>query len=191
MTVKKATKVLVFLSVLWMGVIFFLSAQPKENSSAVSNAVTAAIVDVMYGDSKPDTAEEAGVSTSDELIVKDIENGLVPKDDILGRNKLFFKSDVRKFAHMVIFFVLAVLVNLCFVSHFGKNKVKYALSTLAICALYACLDELHQNFVPGRGAQITDVGLDCIGVLAGLAVIILAMGIVKLVKTTGKKVKTA
>ena len=34
---------------------------------------------------------------------------------------------------------------------------------LVISLLYACLDEVHQSIVPGRAAQLQDVGIDAIG----------------------------
>jgi len=36
--------------------------------------------------------------------------------------------------------------------------------------LYACTDEIHQLFVPGRGAQMSDVLLDSAG--AGLGIVL-------------------
>ncbi len=40
--------------------------------------------------------------------------------------------------------------------------------TMIICALYACSDELHQAFVPSRGASVHDVALDTCGAGAGM-----------------------
>ncbi|KUK79466.1 MAG: Acetobutylicum phosphotransbutyrylase [Microgenomates bacterium 39_7] len=36
--------------------------------------------------------------------------------------------------------------------------------SIAICFLYAILDELHQSTVPGRTATVRDVGFDLLGV---------------------------
>ncbi|MGN0814800.1 MAG: VanZ family protein [Candidatus Coproplasma sp.] len=52
-------------------------------------------------------------------------------------------------------------------------KLKPLLITL--CALllsfvYACFDELHQNFVNGRAATLYDVGIDAIGFTLMIAV---------------------
>jgi VanZ family protein len=43
------------------------------------------------------------------------------------------------------------------------------LAVVGLCGLYALSDELHQFFVPGRAFQLSDLGLDLIGILAGAA----------------------
>jgi VanZ family protein len=40
-----------------------------------------------------------------------------------------------------------------------------ALLTLALCALFACGDEFHQIFVPGRTPLVSDVLLDSCGAM--------------------------
>ena len=37
--------------------------------------------------------------------------------------------------------------------------------------LYACSDEFHQSFVPGRGPAFKDVMIDSTGALVGLTII--------------------
>lgn len=52
-----------------------------------------------------------------------------------------------------------------------RQKLGHRLMTTAVVAgSWALLDEYHQLFVPGRFGSWTDVVLDEIGVLAGLAV---------------------
>jgi VanZ family protein len=38
------------------------------------------------------------------------------------------------------------------------------------CVLYAVSDEVHQLFVPGRGAQVTDVLIDNAGAFVGIGI---------------------
>jgi len=40
--------------------------------------------------------------------------------------------------------------------------------SLIFCLFYAASDEIHQLFVPGRGAKATDVLIDGIGALIGI-----------------------
>ena len=40
-------------------------------------------------------------------------------------------------------------------------------TALACCVMYACLDETHQIFAPGRGPSLYDVALDSSGALFG------------------------
>jgi VanZ family protein len=37
-----------------------------------------------------------------------------------------------------------------------------------LAILYACTDEFHQSFVPGRSPRLMDIGIDAIGTLVGL-----------------------
>lgn len=188
---KIKTKILIVLTALWMLLIFLMSAQSKEASSEASNNVTAAIVDVMYGEDKPKTAQDLGFEKSNEVLESILDKGVVPKDDILGRSKFTFKNDIRKLAHIFLFFVLAVLVNSTFISAFGKNKARYIMISLAICAAYAAFDEIHQYFA-GRSALVSDVGIDCVGALFGLVFVAGVCAVTKLVKLRANKTdKTA
>ena len=52
------------------------------------------------------------------------------------------------------------------------NSVKYALAmSIFLSFLYACTDELHQIFVPGRSAQFRDVLIDTLGASFGCLLI--------------------
>lgn len=42
---------------------------------------------------------------------------------------------------------------------------------LGLVAIYACSDELHQYFVPGRTGQASDVAVDMAGAIVGLALL--------------------
>ena len=76
---------------------------------------------------------------------------------------------VRKLAHVTEYAILAVLVFRA-LERAERAAVASALGALAFCALYASLDELHQSFVPSRGASSLDVALDTLGAALGLAV---------------------
>ena len=190
-TVKISTKILIVLTALWMLLIFLMSAQAKEASSKASDTVTAAIVDMMYGEDKPKTAQDLGFEKSNEVLEKILDKGIVPKDDVFGRSKFTFKNDIRKIAHIFLYFVLAVLINTAFLSHFEKNKLVNIVISFAVCAVYAVLDELHQYFVPGRGMDLRDVAIDCFGVLTGIVFVAAVCGVIKLVKIAINKRKTA
>jgi VanZ family protein len=43
--------------------------------------------------------------------------------------------------------------------------------TLLLTVLWASIDELHQAFVPGRGAHVSDIGIDTLGALLALGLI--------------------
>lgn len=72
----------------------------------------------------------------------------------------------RKGAHVVEYAVLMFLAfryfRLCFSREsFGQVTVL----AVGFALMYAATDELHQFFVPLRGAKMTDVGIDGVGIL--------------------------
>lgn len=78
-----------------------------------------------------------------------------------------FNGMIRKYAHFFLYLILGMVVI------FGLNKVgvrgkKAVLLSIAICVAFAITDEWHQLFVPGRGAQISDVLIDSCGAIVGV-----------------------
>lgn len=72
---------------------------------------------------------------------------------------------VRKTAHMTEYLVFYCAVRFGLHFTYQPLNVKCRLLTaLAIVFLYACTDEFHQLFVPGRAGRFTDVLIDCFGV---------------------------
>lgn len=74
---------------------------------------------------------------------------------------------VRKNAHFFIYLVLGVLV-VSTLRRFGIGWYRVAGWALLICVVFAITDEVHQIFVPGRGAQVQDVLIDSAGACLGI-----------------------
>ncbi|MFT5874014.1 MAG: VanZ family protein [Clostridium sp.] len=97
--------------------------------------------------------------------------------DLLGLNlnSLFGTlSDfiVRKAAHFTEYFILYVLSYRAINTNKNRNTKAFIWSIL-IVFLYACSDEFHQAFVPGRGPAFRDVLVDtCGGLIAFLTMYI-------------------
>jgi VanZ family protein len=74
---------------------------------------------------------------------------------------------VRKTAHFLEYFIM---YSLAYNALYEKGSLKRSfLISLLIVFLYACSDEFHQLFVPGRACRFTDVLIDTSGgLLAGL-----------------------
>lgn len=71
---------------------------------------------------------------------------------------------VRKTAHMTEYLVFYCTVRFGLRFTYRTSNVKRRfLTALAIVFLYACTDEFHQLFVPGRTGRFTDVLIDCFG----------------------------
>lgn len=80
---------------------------------------------------------------------------------------------LRKLAHVTEYAVLGVLVFRA-LERADRPARTVALRALVLCALYASLDELHQSFVPSRGASPLDVALDTLGAALGLVLCLAA-----------------
>lgn len=76
---------------------------------------------------------------------------------------------VRKNAHFFVYLVLGVFV-INALRRSGVRGYRCVVYALLICILYAASDELHQVFVPGRGAQVKDVIIDSAGACVGILV---------------------
>jgi VanZ family protein len=73
---------------------------------------------------------------------------------------------IRKCAHFAEYFILSLLILRGIRGERRETHVRWALIVVLIVAAYASLDELHQAFVPGRTAAVTDVLLDTTGGIA-------------------------
>ncbi len=71
---------------------------------------------------------------------------------------------VRKAAHFLEYLVL----GLCLGRAVDRPLYAWLLGTG-----YAVTDEWHQYFVPGRSCELRDIGIDAIGMLAGVLLIVL------------------
>lgn len=67
---------------------------------------------------------------------------------------------IRKIAHMTLYAILA------FCAACSQIKPSFK-KVLLFCACYACTDEFHQLFIPGRSGEIRDVCIDCLGACIG------------------------
>lgn len=69
---------------------------------------------------------------------------------------------IRKVAHFTEYGMLGL--SICLPLLIGKErKWKYVLWAVGISFLYACSDEIHQLFVPGRDGNFRDVLIDTSG----------------------------
>lgn len=155
----KYTKSCVFSALLlsFMIVIFTFSAQPAEESSALSSPIAEAVVDWLYPNFDEMSAEE--------------------QTDVLD----WWSHIIRKSAHLAEYTLLGLLCILAMGSIRSDHKrqplsasltvLKIALTAILIGIAYAASDELHQRFVSGRSGQLSDVLLDSCGVVAGVMLV--------------------
>lgn len=136
------------LALLWMCVIFAFSAQPKDESSAVSGALSYRMV------------------SSTRLLFH-----LHLDEEKLREIAVMIESTVRKAAHMTEFAILSVLLYI-WLGKWQFPVKKKSLAAVSIATCYAASDEIHQLFVPGRAGMAQDVLIDGVGALLGVALFI-------------------
>ena len=90
---------------------------------------------------------------------------------------------VRKVAHLSIYGLLGLLVMGC-METFEKTDIIRITSSSIFTFLYACSDEIHQKYVPGRSGEVRDVFIDFLGAFLGILIIFL---ICKIVRTVSEK----
>ena len=127
-------------------VIFNFSAQDGEVSGSISQKVTEFIVKVI---SKVKTMD---VATRLQWIEK-------------------LHPIVRKLAHFGVYTVVGFSV-MGFMCTFDMRNIFKLLISFGVGVTYAISDEVHQYFIPGRNASIVDVGIDSLGVLTGIFILI-------------------
>ncbi|MDB4286114.1 VanZ family protein [bacterium] len=76
---------------------------------------------------------------------------------------------LRKLAHFSEYFILLILSFRVANLYYLPPKTFWI--PLLGCFLYACTDEFHQTFVPGRVGSPIDVGIDTLGAILGIVVI--------------------
>ncbi|MCI8777970.1 MAG: VanZ family protein [Bacilli bacterium] len=144
----KNKKIIIYILLIsWMGLIFFFSHQSAIDSDKVSSGVIDKIIHT----------------------IEIISNHKLTDNELkLISNYLVFP--IRKLAHFTLYFILGILFyNL--IKSYIKNNKKRIIVSLLFCLLYACSDEIHQIFIPGRSGEIRDVFIDSIGSFMGIILI--------------------
>ncbi len=146
---KKVLLRLVFTTavLLWMILIFSLSAQNAAASGKTSGGFSKLLFSWFYPGFRKFTEEHQNeiISAAAKLI--------------------------RKAAHFFLYFVLGGLLRITVPLYRVRKMFWQGASAFAIGALYACSDELHQRFVPGRSGEFGDVLLDSIAALTAVLII--------------------
>ena len=120
--------------------IFYFSSQPADVSTASSSQISRLLLQF-----------------ADLLQLASLENA-----NITALCELM-ETPVRKSAHILEFSILNI--SILYALHVWAMKGrKWIAAAWIITVLYACTDEIHQLFVPGRAGMVTDVMIDSIGV---------------------------
>lgn len=136
-------RILWIATVFWMLLIFFFSNQPANVSEKQSGSVLVFL-------------------------------NLIEKNDLNNNDKKIktLQHIIRKLAHFSIYFILAILLTLTFMS---LNLDNYHIKAFIIGVIYAFSDEIHQYFIPGRGCRLSDVFIDSLGITFGVLITFLIL----------------
>lgn len=138
------SKIFLILTILWMGVIFYMSAKPADESSNMSLIVGRFIAHVI-------------VPGFDDMTEAD-QNAFVEK----------INYPVRKCAHATEYAILGFFTaGTLFTGERIKKNWKKIIISILVVAIYASTDEIHQLFVEGRAGAFTDVLIDTSGGVVG------------------------
>lgn len=141
--------ILTVLTVLWMGLIFFMSAQNADASNEMSGRTVRFVERVFFPDW--DT---------------------LPSEEYTERHQSLTYL-VRKTAHFTEYLILGVFLSLVLMTFPIPWKYRVP-AGIAIGAMYAVSDEIHQMFVAGRAMALFDILIDSAGVTVG---VLCALGI--------------
>ena len=156
---KSLNKFAFFLMLCWMVVIFMFSAEHDTESSELSGSVSYRIVSV----------------------INTITASHWDEKELLDKAELI-DYPVRKCAHMSEYAILALLGFVTFSFLHGRRRF---VIPITMTFLYACTDEIHQLFVPGRAGKFTDVLIDTTGGIIMLLFIALVTHVARKRHTAG------
>ena len=160
---RSAFRILLLLTLLWMGVIFWFSSRNAEDSGAFSLGLLQGILRVIIPHWEKRSADEQ------QAIIDAVHT-------------LF-----RKCGHFSEYGVLGLLLKLTVRRSPKPNPscrqqhpvlTGFALPALLVL-LYACTDEFHQRFVPGRSCELRDVCIDTAGACCGILFCMLVTGLLR------------
>lgn len=132
------------------------------------------------------SAKTADQSTEQsDLVIKIFEAMGIELNQKFGD---FATTIVRKGAHFTEYMILCLLFFNVF-KDILKNK-KIIIVSIVCTFIYACTDEIHQIFVPGRAGRFTDVLIDTSGAIFAMLVIYISKNVRKKYKKEVISIKT-
>ena len=173
----RRSRICFVLAILWMAVIFMLSSRPADLSTQDSNFVSLAILHVTVPDFETRPMEEqaaliqameypvrkAAHMTEYAILAMLWAGTFLPaaRTDVSGKAGIPKDSGIPRYSG---------ISKDSGVSGESTLFPKAAGISLLISMLYACTDEFHQHFVPGRSCEVRDVLIDTAGALIGILV---------------------
>lgn len=90
--------------------------------------------------------------------------------DFTGKIFGEYNGMARHAAHMTEFAVFFLVLRWALSKTLSFPGLVLTVVSFLVCGAYACADEWHQSFVPGRTSSLSDVLLDLKGAVIGVAI---------------------
>lgn len=155
---KRKQMMLWTLVVLWMGLIFFFSAQSADVSGEQSGGLIQVLLSVF--------------SPNFDLLLLSEQLAVIE----------LMQHTVRKLTHFGVYGILGMLCLAALYQHKIKKSIRPMFAVL-IASFYAVTDEVHQWFVPGRSCELRDVCIDSFGAVCGVFFLVLCIRIISKIRT--------
>lgn len=148
----------IILCILWMMFIYYNSSQDGTSSNGFTYKITDKLITI---------SEQIQIEKNNDIKVYSSPNNVI--SSLLNKDRVSLNNLLRKFAHVMEFLILSILLcNAFFTCGIkGRNPIVYV---LFITLFYAVLDEYHQIYVIGRYSSVKDVLIDFIGGIIGMIV---------------------
>lgn len=147
------------LVIIWMIIIFLFSSMDSYNSNTKSKGIITNIID------KTDKIKDKVEKKENNVTINNNENNNQVNNKVNNtnneRNKKIINlteklnKPLRKVVHGLEFLILFILI----LNALNFNYKNMLISTY-ISLIYACIDEIHQLFIPNRTGCIEDVLID-------------------------------
>lgn len=134
----------IFMTIVWMIVIFRFSMDDGNSSHELSDMCVKILNQVIY-----------------KFTGKDLMMSIAPAH--YAMIELF----LRKCAHMTIYFMLSMNIMVVLFT-FDMKMIIRMISAIGLSFAYALTDEFHQSFVAGRAGLFSDCLIDTTGAIIGV-----------------------
>lgn len=125
------------------------------------------------------SSQNSRLSTSaSEDVIHTILGSVMDSDQITPGKVQRLQLPIRKIAHFGIYMLLGFCLANAFTVSFSDKKWLNYIFSLLLTAIYAVSDEIHQSFIDGRWAYVSDVLIDALGGLIGILLFIILLRLI-------------
>lgn len=141
-------------------------------------AISVTLMALIFFFSAQNGGQSSGISNGFSNWLAEILQFILPSSAVE-----LITGNIRKLAHVFVYACLGVSVSVFVFTFQLRHGWLFFVIPLVVCFLYACCDEAHQLFVPGREGSFIDVLIDAIGFVSAT----LICNFIRLIRDKKKK----